>query len=228
MFVVVFRIGFHHRVSGGDDAGEHVVEPVRGAQRKACRLTFGHPPQIDPGEAIRLLLADDGGIFPGNQIRHHLQSMPEFVCQHTIDGHVAEVFLRDRHEDPSIPGNQVAPRAEKGVDELIGVNVADDRTTWVVGIVGHQLADRPEGALQRFAVDRHPVVLDVVDRQQRQLVDRSVVGVDHRARRSRCVGAGAARTVGRGQTPHPERVVEDGQRPPVDDGRAAGYHDHRR
>lgn len=52
--------------------------------------------------------------------------------------------------------------------------------------------------------------------------------VDHRARRSRCVGAGAARTVGRGQTPHPERVVEDGQRPPVDDGRAAGYHDHRR
>lgn len=28
--------------------------------------------------------------------------------------------------------------------------------------------------------------------------------------------------------PHPERVVEDGQRPPVDDGRAAGYHDHRR
>lgn len=41
-------------------------------------------------------------------------------------------------------------------------------------------------------------------------------------------GAGAARTVGRGQTPHPERVVEDGQRPPVDDGRAAGYHDHRR
>lgn len=31
-----------------------------------------------------------------------------------------------------------------------------------------------------------------------------------------------------GRPPHPERVVEDGQRPPVDDGRAAGYHDHRR
>ena len=109
------------------NARQHVIQPVGGAEREARRLPVGHPEQVDAGEAIGPPLADDGGIFPCHQFRHLLQRVPEFVRQHAVDGHVAEVALRNGHEYPAVPGNQVAARSVESVDEMVGVVVANNR-----------------------------------------------------------------------------------------------------
>ena len=108
MFVVVLGVAVHHRVPGGDDPRQDVVQPVGGAQREPLRLTVGYPEQVDAREAVGLLLAHDRGVSFGHQIRHVLQGVAEFVGQHTVDGHVAEIPLRDGHEHPAVPGDQVA------------------------------------------------------------------------------------------------------------------------
>ncbi len=78
---------------GGDDAGD-VVEPAS-AVLSVNVDTLRPPPQIDPGEAIRLL-ADDGGIFLSGKFAITCKSMPEFVPAH----HCMSPCACDRQRTP--------------------------------------------------------------------------------------------------------------------------------
>ncbi len=227
MLVVVLGVGVHHRVAGGDDAGQDVVEAVGSADVEARRLAGSHVVQIHPGEAVGLLLAHDGGVFAGDQLGHGLQGVSEFVCQHAVDRHVAEILLRDGHEYAAVPGDHVAPGGVEGVHQIVGLVVTHDRAVRVVGVIRHQLVDGPEGPLQRRRVVGLPELLDVVDRQQGQLVDGPVVGVEDGTRRRRPIRLGSAGSVGGRQPTDPERIVEYRHRASVDRG-ATGRHDEHR
>jgi hypothetical protein len=225
--VVAFRV--LRRIAQGDQPREHVVEPVTGTQREARRLARRHPVQIDAREAIGLLFVDDRGVAFGDEFRHVLQGVPVFVCKRPRDRHVAEIALRVRKQLPAIPEDHVAATVVGSVDAPIGLGVADGRAVGVLGVVGDQLVDGREFAPQVLAVDRLPVLLDVVDGQQRQFVDLPVIGVLYLARGRGCFGTDPAGAVGRGQVPDPERVVQDRHRPSRHDGGASRYHEqHRR
>jgi hypothetical protein len=209
-----------------DRRSQNVIEAVASAEVEPRGVTLGDPAHVRAREAVGLLLHHQHRGVVLHQTGHVLHGVAVLVGHQRGDGDVAEELPPDRHEHAAVPRHDLLTRAVEGVGLRVGVCVADHGAGRVVGVIGQQVVDGSEGAVE-IAVVLLPELRDVIDRQQCQLVDVAAVAALYLAGRLRSVVPDAARTVLCGQSARAERVVEGGHGLALGDrGASRDQHSH--
>lgn len=190
-----------------EQAREDVTETVACAEFEPFGVAGGHPAQVDPGEAVGLLFGHDDGCRIVEDAAVVLDGVTVLVRQHADEGHLAEELRSTGNEDTAVPSDQIVFQAEERVDQPGGALAAHLGRVRIVGVVGHQGLDGFERFRQR-AVVLFPELLDVVDRQGRDLVDLAAVGVLHLTRCVRRIGSKTAVAVGDREATNPVGIEQ--------------------